>query len=386
MKPSLTKVCVISNFYEENTASRTHVTYKYFLQEKYNVFLLYSTYSHSLKKFRYFNGDDYVPVKTIRYKSNFTPIRFISHIVFQIKVCYKLVYINPAIVYVTVPTNGLSFFLSLMKQILGYKLIIDIVDLWPETFPINPKIKPFLIASIGLPTSMARRISIKLADYTLTSSNYFKSVLKLNNKSSGVIYLKKILLKERNPLISNLDNVLTIGYIGNIGAIYDFQGLLHLLKEVKKIRPVHLKILGEGNLTKWLLAELDKLGVKYQFFGATYDEDIKERLLEDCWFGFNGFKSNTEVALSYKSLEYLSFSVPIINSAKGDTWEFIDKNNIGLNYDTNDLDMLIEKISKISKDELIEMKDSSFKFFQSKFSYSSFVDEMNIVLKAISVK
>ena len=57
---------------------------------------------------------------------------------------------------------------------------------------------------------------------------------------------------------------------------------------------------------------------------------------------------NTEVALSYKSVDYLSFGLPLINSAKHDTMRLINSQDAGFNFDDNQIGVLVNKLSKIS--------------------------------------
>ena len=82
-----------------------------------------------------------------------------------------------------------------------------------------------------------------------------------------------------------------------------------------------------------------------------------------CWFGFNGYKDNTEVSLSYKSIDYLSYGVPLLNSAKEDSYNLVADEKIGFNFSENKLDELIIELATISLSEVVEMKKKSFSIF-----------------------
>ena len=71
---------------------------------------------------------------------------------------------------------------------------------------------------------------------------------------------------------------------------------------------------------------------------------------------------NTEVALSYKSVDYLSFGLPLINSAKHETMR-LRTQDAGFNFDDNQIGVLVNKLSKISYEDIIKMK-AAYKVFQ----------------------
>jgi len=211
----------------------------------------------------------------------------------------------------------------------------------------------------------------------ITESHYFFEKMNLKRfNSSAVIFLKKItaITLPKEPEIS--DN-LSIAYIGNIGNIYDFESLLFILQEVKKVRPISLELIGAGDLKDWLLKELDRLEITYNFYGATFDEKIKQKVIGSSWLGYNGFKSSTEVALSYKSIDYLSFDTPLLNSAKGDTYDLINQYKVGLNFSSNDLNTLVTKLNCLTRESIIQYKHRVREVFVENFSEESYFNEMD---------
>ena len=184
--------------------------------------------------------------------------------------------------------------------------------------------------------------------------------------------------------MNKVDEILSIIYLGNIGNIYDFESLLQIIKGLEKIRPVKLHIIGLGPKRSWLLDKLNLLNIMYVDHGASFDEQLKEEVLSTCWFGFNGFKKEAEVGLSYKSVDYLSYGVPLLNSLGADTFELIANNKgIGCNFSGDCLDSLIEKLSLLSAIEILTMKRASYSLFNSKFSGESYFSDMDKVMLEI---
>ena len=76
---------------------------------------------------------------------------------------------------------------------------------------------------------------------------------------------------------------------------------------------------------------------------------------------------STEVALSYKSVDYLSYGVPLLNSAKEDTKILVNEENIGYNFNSNSLESLINKLSEININEIDIMKRKSYNIYKKNY-------------------
>ena len=208
-------------------------------------------------------------------------------------------------------------------------------------------------------------------------SNYFKKFLRLKEEcvtqKVKIIYLKKCAYQFA-PLEKSKN--ISFSYIGNIGSIYDFRSLLYILAEIKKQDHVFLNIIGDGDRKDWLISTLIKAEIPFEYFGQIFDEKRKHEILGSSWFGFNGFRQNTEVSLSYKSIDYLSSGLPLINSARGDTWYFVDKHHIGFNYKDSNLDSLIKKILNVDEKSLKTMSINCINLFEKYFTIKSLNNEI----------
>lgn len=358
------------------------MAYKYFASRDYKATVLYSSFSHSLKKFRYFNNQDFVPIKTIAYSTSLSLRRISSHFIFAYKVFVYLRRHKTDIVYVNLPPNilTLAVFLGSARDT---RIIVDILDLWPESFPHNGnvviklglKIATFLLNPI-------RKYAVQKSDFCIAESSLFYEALHLKDKeASSVIHLKKF--ESAHPVMNKIDDVFSIIYLGNIGNIYDFESLLRIIKGVEKTRPVNLHIIGWGPKRSWLLAKLKSLNITYVDHGASFDDGLKSDVLSSCWFGFNGFKKGTQVGLSYKSIDYLSYGVPLLNSLGSDTFTLVADEGVGFNFSNDNLEALIENLALLSSADVIAMKNNAYSLFTSKFSGDSYFLDMDNALRAI---
>lgn len=379
------KVLIISNFHEDSPISRSNMAFNYFLDKGYEPVVLSSIFSHSLKKFREFDNKNFITLKTISYSSSLSINRILSYLIFSYRVFKFLGKNSFDVVYVNLPPNSLGLPLLLRKNRFN-KLVVDVIDLWPEAFPDDKgKIKKTILYLSGVFPKIIRKKIIDYSDFCITESNYFFEKLNLKNKThSKVIYIKKPELIE--PCFEKESKELSIIYLGNIGKIYDFESLIKILKEVNKKRKVVLHIIGLGPLSSWFFDELKNENINYHYHGASFDENFKSRIISKCWFGFNGYKYNTEVALSYKSVDYLSFGVPLINSAKGDSRYLVNNERIGYNFHSESLETIINELTKISSDEIKLMKKKSYNFFIDSLSKNSYYLEMDTVMNIVNNK
>lgn len=373
------KIIIISTFYKDTENSRGNLVYKYFKEANYITKVICSDFSHSKKiKEIYKESSDLIIIETKEYKKNISLKRIYSHIKFAFDSIKILKQEKCDLVYVILPPNILGYLVSNYCKKNKIKVIVDIIDLWPEALPIPKKIKILLDKTLNIFWKNLREKSIRKADYIITESNYFYEKMNLKRYlNSKVIFLKKVTKNKVDQRSEVNDDIIKIAYLGNIGKIYDFKSLIEISKKLTQQRKIILEIIGIGEEKDFLIQELEKNKIRYNFYGPIYDEEEKSKILGKCNFGFNGYKNITEVALSYKSIDYFSYGLPIINSAKGDTWKMIEKEKVGINYTIVD-DKLIEDILNYKEKNILN-------FFKKNFSYESLKIDMKDVLKKIKI-
>ena len=89
------------------------------------------------------------------------------------------------------------------------------------------------------------------------------------------------------------------------------------------------------------------------------------------------------MALSYKSIDYLSEGLLLINSAKYDTYKLVEKEKIGFNFDSNNIDKIIEEIKLLSVDQILDMREKACNIFLLRYSYKAYTVLMDEVIKKL---
>lgn len=385
------KILVISCFFDNINTSRPNLAYKYFLS-RFETKLVYNTYSHVDKKYKIHEEENFIPINAIKYKKNISLKRIISHIDFSVKVKQLIKKEKPQYVYITIPPNILGYLCIKLCKKLNIKTIIDIVDIWPEAFPVNNKYKKIFNILIGRLWRKIRTRCINMADYIISESDYFYKIINIERgNNTETIYLCKY-MEDKCEVDKELDNIVNsesaikIAYLGSINNIYDFESLIEICKNINlnsNNKNVEVHIIGDGENRNWLLKQLNINNIKYKYYGKIFDEQEKYEILKKCNFGFNGYKENTEVALSYKSIDYLSYGLILINSAKGDTYEILKKNKVGLNYNRQNINNICKTISNMSNIDILEMRKKSYNLFLKEFNFGVYCSKMDKVMSFI---
>ena len=211
------------------------------------------------------------------------------------------------IIYFNIPPNIISIPVLLKKK--KSKIIVDIIDMWPESFPHGGHfLKKLPILLMGWLLQKIRKFAVDKSDYCIAESNLFYNKLNLKTKvNSKVIQLKKI--ENSNRIFSKPSKNFSIAYLGNIGSIYDFESLMNIIKNLENFRSVHLHIIGLGPKSDWLFKNLEIRKINTYIMEHLLRKILKAKLYQNAGLVIMGTK-NTEVALSYKSVDYLSFGLP----------------------------------------------------------------------------
>ena len=93
-------------------------------------------------------------------------------------------------------------------------------------------------------------------------------------------------------------------------------------------------------------------------------------------FGFNGFVSSTEVALSYKSVDYFSADLPVINSLPADAWNFIEQYKCGLNFSAETIQSLVQTVLSLTVEDHSEMREGARRLFREVMSFEPFTKSL----------
>ncbi len=316
----------------------------------YTVQVLTSNFKHIEKKRIEINKKGYIYFDVQPYSKNLSVARMLSHIrlsksIFQYveQHCSEI-----DVLWILIPPNTFVRDAAAFKiSHTNIKLIYDFIDLWPETMPINrlKNIWPF--------TEWKTRRSkyVSSGDYIVTECNLYQKIMKDEIKATPctTLYLARD-LKPFIPASEPSQEKLLLCYLGSINHIIDIDVISDIIRQATVNMQVELHIIGDGENREKLIDCSKLAGANVVFHGKVYDAIEKKAIYDKCHFGLNIMKKSVCVGLTMKSMDYFEAGLPIINNIHGDTWDFVDNFEIGINYtETMDFVNAMKKSFEIRK-------------------------------------
>ncbi|QBY03123.1 hypothetical protein E2K93_01505 [Thalassotalea sp. HSM 43] len=354
------KVLIVTPFFNENpSVSRPSFVNSVLQDASHDTTVLTSDYSHQEKK--KINRNKSILIRTISYKTNRSFKRLLSHFILSLKFGFYIIFNHKVYdrVYITVPFGITALLASFICR---DKIVVDIVDFWPDSLPF-----PKTLKSIGAPVFFIWRYINK---YSIQRCPKVMSLSSVFLKESGRENTGQQILLGAKPQFKNVVQLsskkLRILYIGNIGALYDFDTLIDAIKESKL--SIHIDFVGSGDLEFNLREKLKTNNISHNFHGVIYNENELINIVAKSDVGFNGFRDTT-ASLSYKSVLYMSYGLPIINSMSGDLYDFVELNNLGFNYESENINGLTKALGAVYYSDRVNLSNSVKQFFSTNFDY-----------------
>lgn len=339
--------------------------------KRFDVKVYTSNFSHFRKEVRSKVPEGFIPIETIPYSSNLSLFRLNSHRVFAEMAFDKIREDKPDLIWVVAPC------LSLIKEANIYKsenpkvkIIIDIIDMWPESLPLG-KIKN------TLPFKQWKNLrtkNIDCANEVVTECDLYHEILSKEYKGRiTTIYWARNAKAEKYDLDLPKDT-LSLCYIGSINNIIDVNLISSLIKSIDY--KVDLHIIGDGENKDNMLNTLKEV-CNVIYHGKVYDEQEKQEIFKKCHAGINIYKEGLYIGLTVKCMDYFRYGLPIINNIKGDTWKFVEEDNVGVN---------VNKDSKIDYQILINMRNNNqniIDLYNNNFTKQIFEEKCSEVINRV---
>jgi hypothetical protein len=357
------------------------------------------------------------------YFRNLSLRRVYSHIVFSWKIFWHPSLRHADLVYVCVPPSlsalgvalrlGLGFRLGSGLRLglgsgsgsrlgsgsgsgsgfRGKKWVLDLVDLWPEALPASPFKKFLLQVTVGWVWIFARNIFYARATRFVSHCRYFLDLLKLSPRKTHFIPLAQAqeeLSHLQEGQRHSIAQELRILVLGSINHVLDAEGLVRLMRalssplaQASTPRLIVLEILGAGESKGRLLAALGDQASDVQILdhGSNFDPLFKRQVLARCHFGYNGYKAQTAIGITYKSIDFASQGLVFLNSVQGDLRACIDEHGAGFNFHSGEEALLATKLLRLSQENFDRMSQGSRRLYEKLFTLQGFHERMNALMK-----
>ncbi|MBE6975828.1 MAG: glycosyltransferase family 4 protein [Ruminococcaceae bacterium] len=351
------------------------------LQERgYHVTYITSDFDHVKKCQFQCNVPGCVQIPAKPYKKNLSLGRILSHYRFARDVFAYLESLpeQPQVIVALIPPNFLAHYAAKYKKAHPeVRLVFDIFDMWPETFP-SGRAKKLLAPVFGI-WGWVRNHGLDSADYVITECELFRRKLKLPRTKSATVYLCAAPLTDEVAPVSLDEERINLCYLGSANNVVDIDAIAALIGQIKQFKPVTLHIIGFGERMQTLVDMAQNAGAKVEQYGVIYDAARKQQILSRCHFGLNMMKASTCIGLTMKSLDYLRNGLPIINNIPADTERLVRIEGIGVELD----DTCACRIAEMTTQDHMQMRENVKQAFDRYFSrevvdkqYKKILDEI----------
>ena len=360
---------------------RLHVVDAYLRSCSFDTTYITSDFDHTAKKIFRCAVPGCIQLHAIPYEKNLSLSRILSHRNFSRDVFRYLEKqeAQPEVLIVQLPPNFLGHYAKqYKKRHPEVKLVFEIFDMWPETFPFG-KLKK-LLAPVFAVWAWVRDHSLDAADLVVTECEMFREKLGLTDQRSASAYLCAEPLAQLPPRLRK--DGLDICYLGAINNVIGIPEICKVLRELAEKTAVTLHIIGKGEREQEFIDQAKAAGAEVVFYGAVYDEQKKQEVMSRCHLGLNIMKDSVCVGLTMKSVDYFRNGLPIINNVPGDSRMLVERSRIGIQTGPD----CGETILSLTEDDFLRMRENVRKLFAEEFEKSVVVKRYASLLDPILEK
>ena len=357
------KVYVIthSSTYE----ARAEAVGAWFAARGASVTWIFSDFDHHQMKNVFRKREDHVYLHMAPYRANLSPGRLRSIRAFAGSVKAYLEGKEADLLWFLIPANSFVPAAKRLKEKTGAKVVFDIIDLWPESLPVSRgKELPPLRA-----WKAVRDRDLDCADQIFTECGLYRELVRLPEERTETLYWFKERGAARREHVPD-PGTLRIAYIGSINHLIDGRTAAELVRCLKEERKVAVQVIGNGEGKEGFLRELREAGAEVTDHGTVYDEEEKAAIFSACDFGLNMMVPQVRVGLTMKSLDYLAYGLPLLNSIPGDTWELTEACGAGINVPREDPAKAVPAILEMA--DAGEAGDAAERLYSELFTKEAF--------------
>ena len=327
------------------------------LSQKYSVTLVTSKFCHILKSIRaqnpYMQDFKVILIDEPGYQKNVSFERLLSHHIFCKKFEQFLASYNQPIdlVYSAYPLIKTNYILGRYKKKYGYKLVIDVQDIWPEAIsgPI-PLFSNTIAQKILAPITKYANETYSLADgLVAVSKTYLKrsDVKNLDDNLKKVVYIGADSLHFENYEKEKKAQKIIATYIGTMAGSYDLETVVKAAALCHEF--VQIQFIGTGPHEQNLKTLNTEHGNYIRFLGSlTYDNAMKILISSD--IAINPIKATSQATITNKLSDYFCCGLPIISCQESEEVKELLALGGGVQYCANNAADLAKQLIRLSQD------------------------------------
>lgn len=356
-----------------------------------------STFDHARKRHR-FNSPHTVELQTgltIRllhgpgYNHNRSLKRFWHHRVLAGAFAKEASASNkPDLIFSSLPALELAEQAVLYGQRTRVPVLVDVRDLWPDHYltvvpmPLRGLLRLVLFAEFR----RVRWLLKNATGITAISKTFLNWALRFAGRAQrevddvypmsypSVTLPETQIVAKKRELFSRFrirTNGLTITFVGSINSVFDFRTVIKVARSFD--RPEYIvQFIFVGDGTNYSQVCAQARGLKNVIFTGRLDQLSVTAMLGLTSIGLAPYAEGQSISgsLPNKPFEYMAAGLPLLSSLRGELEDLIRTEQIGLQYETGNVDSLLEKIRWIAAHP-VERKSMGLRarrLFEGRFS------------------
>ncbi|MEO8027142.1 MAG: glycosyltransferase family 4 protein, partial [Bryobacteraceae bacterium] len=321
--------------------------------EGHRVIWWTAAFSHHFKRHRSFEWKDIdvspeftvrlVPTPAYRRHIGFGRLWF--ELVFAVRAWRKArTEPAPSVVLSTDPPQVLGVLGAALAKHHHARLVIDVMDLWPEIFAMAfPKFLRKFAPLVFAPLYAIRRRNFRRADALTALCDTYMTVARRAvsaDTPTQIIYngirMANLRSKTSNPKPVELpvrrDNEVWAIYAGTLGDNYDIPTLLDAMKLAwSSCAPLRLLVAGDGPLLRKVIGASRRSDANVTYLGKL-DPDTLAAYYAHCQIGVCAYGAESNVAMPDKAYDYMAAGLAIVNSLPGELASVLKQHDAGRPY------------------------------------------------------
>ena len=248
----------------------------------------------------------------------------------------------PDVIIISMPPLSTADAALAMKKEFGAKIVVDVMDAWPETFErIFPAPFKFLSALALLPLRRAAKRAYRGADLVTGVCDAYGDIARANGAREYVRFYHGIDTSKAQGANAQRPP-LSFVYAGNFGRGYDLSAAI---KAILENEDATLDIAGAGEReAEW--RTLAAHSPRIRFHGYLSGDKL-DKLLDCASIGVIPLSDDTFVGLPYKLGDYAAHNLRMVTSLRGECAAILEKHNAGAVYDAKDPSSFIAAAQKV---------------------------------------
>ena len=277
---------------------------------------------------------------------------------------------TPNLIVSSTPTVSGAETAVRLGRTFGAKVVVDVMDAWPETFErLAPKGLGWL-AHLALADlrRRARRV-YRTADFVSGVCERYRA---LTGRSDYRLAYHGIEQEDGRRKTTDGDRKtkdLKLVYAGNLGLTYDLGTVIRGLKELDARLDVAGR--GQGEAAWQALARELGLGDRVTFHGYLGERELAE-LLRGADIGIGPMPSDSFVGVPYKFADYAAAGLAVVSSLGGESADLLARYRCGAGYAPGDVKSFVAAVRRVQADGVGDIEGLR-RLFDARRIYDAYV-------------